>query len=278
MENDLLKDVRLELSKTGFLYLKMLADRCGIDLGEYKKQAIYNRLVKRINFLNLPSFEAYCNLLRVNLEEEIKFINLITNNTTSFFREKHHFEMLTDKILPELAAKQKKIRIWSAGCSTGEEAYSIAIVIHEALPDLNSYDIKIMATDVNSDALDHAKKGIYCEEDIKNINPIRQKIWFEKKASKDGVQYEINAQLKKLITFNKLNLMSIWPMKKSFDIIFCRNVIIYFKHEISHVILEKFYHLLNNDGVLILGYSETLQDLRKHFKKIGQTTFRKIHI
>lgn len=276
MEDDELNNVTLEfsLSKSSFLYMKMLAARCGIDLKEYKKQAILNRLAKRLSALNLPNLDAYCQLLRVDIEEEIKFVNLITNTTTYFFRENHHFEILANKILPALAAKQKKIRIWSAGCSTGEEPYSIAIVIHEAIPDLNNYDIKIMATDVNSDALEFAKVGIYNGESIKKINKPRTNKWFKKIAKKN--LYQIDSQLKKIITFTKLNLMGIWPIHEFFDIIFCRNVIIYFHADISHIILERFYKSLNKEGVLFLGHSENLQALKKYYKAIGQTTYRKI--
>ena len=278
MEKDILLTTQQEfdLSNTSFLYLKMLASRCGIDLKEYKRNLFYNRLYKRIRFLNLESIDEYCNLLRIDIEEELKFINLLTNPTTYFFREPHHFENLAKIFIPELLAHTNKIRIWSAGCSTGEEAYSIAIVLHETITNINNYDIKILATDINSESLNKAENGLYDCDEIEKISHLRQKIWFDKVNTAHGEFFQVSKKLKDLITFNQLNLMDPWPIKSTFDIIFSRNVLIYFQKDIIDIIIRKFYSLLNDNGILILGHSETLDENKFNLKNIGTTTYRKI--
>jgi chemotaxis protein methyltransferase CheR len=276
MEEELLLEETssgLRLSKSNFLYLNMLASRCGIDLNSYDEQAVHNRLVKRIRYLKLPNFDVYCHKLRVDLEEEIKFINLITNPTTYFFRENHHFEYLAKTIIPGLLAVKNKIRIWSAGCSTGEEAYSLGMILHESIANIDNCDIKILATDINSDSLMKAEKGIYDADHVKKVSFIRQKIWFEKI---NETEFQVNPKLREIITFNQLNLMDCWPIHGPFDVIFCRNVLIYFKEDITNTILAKFHDLLDAQGFLVLGYSENLYKQRKHFENLGRSTYKKI--
>jgi chemotaxis protein methyltransferase CheR len=263
------------LSKEGLLYMKMLAKRCGIDLTDYRRQAIYNRLIKRLRLLNIQDFDSYCNLLRIDLEEEFIFINIITNLTTYFFRESYHFEYLEKILLPELIAKQNKIRIWSAGCSTGEEPYSIAMVLLENIPKIQKYDIKILATDINSDALRTAEQGSYDLDSVHKISSFRQQAWFQKDVD-NSKMVNINSDLKQLITFKWLNLVDLWPMHGPFDIIFCRNVTIYFKNEISRQILARFNNLLEVNGALFLGHSETLHETREHYHTVGNSIYKKI--
>lgn len=270
------KNIEFPLSRESFTYMKMLANRVGIDLSEYQEEAIYNRLIRRLRILKLTDFEDYCQRLRVDIEEEEKFINLITNLTTSFFRENHHFQYLAHHLLPSLVAKKNKIRIWSAGCSTGEEPYSIAMVVREAITKLQNCDVKILATDVNSDALLIAQRGIYDMAALKKMSLARQKVWFHRVGDKNSHMFQVDDSLKELITFRQLNLMDIWPMHGPFDIIFCRNVVIYFKPTIRDKVLEKFDNLLEIGGVFISGYSETLQGIRKHYIPIGKTIYKKV--
>lgn len=265
----------LPLSKEGFLYMSMLAKRCGIDLTDYKKSAMINRLLKRLHQLHIPDFDTYCKRLREDLEEEVIFINLITNSTTSFFREEHHFDYLRDKLIPDLISKKNKIRIWSAGCSTGQEAYSIAMVLCEKIPNIAQFDIKILATDINSDVLTTAEFGIYHHDAIKKLSIQRQKRWFKLLLNHDKC-VEVSEQLKSLVTFNHLNLMDPWPMRGLFDIIFCRNVLIYFKQNIGQNIVTRFHQILEPNGTLFLGHSETLYDLRKNYQNVGKTIYQKI--
>ncbi len=266
------------LSNESFLYMKILAKRCGIDLDEYKKEALFNRLIKRLRYLNLSNFDSYCHRLRIDITEEEKFINLITNSTTMFFREKHHLDYFKETLLPSLIANKNKIRIWSAGCSTGEEPYSLAIIVRETIADLSHLDIKILATDINSDALFNATKGIYEIKNIRKMSSLRQKKWFHIIGENDSgdTLVQIDDTLKKLITFNQLNLMDAWPLHGPFDAIFCRNVLIYFKREPCQKILGKFHSLLEKNGVLFLGYSENLYGEDKKYTSIGQTTYMKV--
>lgn len=255
--------------------MKMLAQRCGIDLTDYKKSAMLNRLVKRLRFLKIPDFDTYCNRLRIDLEEELIFINLITNSTTQFFREAHHFHYLEKILFPALLAKQNKIRIWSAGCSTGQEPYSIAMTIYDFIKDNQNIDVKILATDINSDALMTAEVGVYSQDEIKNFALLNKKKWFMELPNHQHF-FQVKDELKKLVTFNQLNLIESWPMHGPFDIIFCRNVLIYFKQEICQQILARFWELLNTDGTLFLGHSESLYELREKYQSIGTTIFKKI--
>jgi chemotaxis protein methyltransferase CheR len=263
------------ISKEGLLYMKMLAKRCGIDLMDYRRQAIYLRLVKRLHLLNIQDFDTYCNLLRMDLEEEFTFINIITNLTTHFFRENSHFEYLAKILLPELIVKKNKIRIWSAGCSTGEETYSIAMVLLENIPQIEKYDIKILATDINSDALRTAEEGVYDSDSVHKMSLFRQQTWFKKNIDNPGM-FDIKSDLKQLITFKWLNLIDPWPMRGPFDIIFCRNVTIYFKSEISRQILSRFNNLLEVNGTLFLGHSERLHETREYYHAVGNSIFKKI--
>ncbi len=262
------------LSNENLAYMKILAARVGIDLSEYQEYAIYNRLIRRLRGLQLSDFDSYCRLLRNDIAEEEKFINLITNQTTYFFRENHHFQYL-EQHLPLLMAKKKKIRIWSAGCSTGEEPYSMAIIIRELIKPSSDYDIKILATDVNTDALLTAKRGIYEGTGLKKMSLLRQKIGFHPLDDTDAKVFQVNDNIKTLISFKQLNLMTQWPMRGPFDIIFCRNVIIYFKKDIRERILEHFNKLLAVGGVLILGYSENLQGIKSQYTLIGNTIYKK---
>lgn len=277
---DVKKDVKKEfpLSEQNFLYLKILASRCGIDLNEYKDRVIYNQLVKRLRKLNINNFDDYCALLRVNIDEEIKFINLITNSTTYFFRENHHFEFLKDYLSLGLTMQKNKMRIWCCGCSTGEEAYSIAMTICETIKDISLYDIKILATDINYDALIEADNGVFSKEKMETINLNRKIKWFQKIETTDNLMvFKIKDEIKNMITFNQLNLFEQWPIQTQFDIIFCRNVIIYFKKDNINLILKKFHALLKDNGLLFLGHSENLQDQKPLYKNVGKSIYKKIH-
>lgn len=263
------------LSEQSFLYMKILASRFGIDLSNYKQDALYNHLIKRLRYLQLSDFDSYCQKLRFDLDEEVHFINLITNQTTYFFREKHHFDYLARKVIPELIAAKNKIRIWSAGCSTGEEAYSIAMILFETIPNIKQYDIKILATDINSDSLITAEKGVYELGHISKMSNEYQLHWFDRAPDPTSSLVQVKPELKELISFAELNLIDPWPMQGLFDVIFCRNVIIYFKKTIRNQILHKFHRYLNVHGLLFLGYSENIMDLKNHYQLMGNTIFQK---
>ncbi|HEY5601569.1 MAG TPA: protein-glutamate O-methyltransferase [Gammaproteobacteria bacterium] len=265
-----------------FYVLRELINRhTGICLSEAKKELVYSRLTRRLRQLKLKSFAKYCQYLQSESsgEELVHFINAVTTNLTAFFREPHHFEYLCRSLLPELAAKKsgkQRYRFWSAGCSTGEEPYSMAMCISETLPFENSFDIKILATDLDSSVLDVAISGLYPIEKLKVILPHRQNKWFPKGESFNHGLMQVRPDLQNLITFRQLNLMHEWPMKGPFDAIFCRNVVIYFDKSTQRILVDRFANLLGPGGYLFLGHSESLFKVTDRFKLVGQTIYQKI--
>ena len=265
-----------------FHVLRELVNRhTGIALSEAKRELVYSRLTRRLRQLNLKSFSKYCQLLQddANGEEVVHFTNAVTTNLTSFFREPHHFEYLTKKYLPTLRENKtnnKRYRFWCAGCSTGEEPYSLAMSIKEAVPMEYNYDIKILATDLDSSVLDTAISGIYPDEKLKSILPHRQKKWFQRSDLNSSGYSQISPELQKIITFRQLNLMHEWPMKGPFDAIFCRNVVIYFDKPTQRILIDRFANLLADGGYLFLGHSESLFKVTDRFNLMGQTIYQKI--
>jgi len=252
----------------------------GIVLNNSKREMVYRRLTRIVRERKLSSFSEYYQLLKDNPEqEESYFINAITTNLTSFFRENHHFDFLLKTELPDLIVKNrshKKIRIWSSASSTGEEPYSIAATVYEALKSyLSNWDIKILATDIDSAVLAKGKAGVYDESRIEDIPAKYKKHYFTKGVGINENKVKVDEKLQNLLTFKQLNLLNDWPMKGQFDIIFCRNVIIYFDKETQQELFERYYEMLVPGGLLILGHSENLGGFQKYFENIGRTIFRK---
>lgn len=268
-----------------FNYLSQLAnDMAGIKLSEAKRELVYGRLSKRLRKLGLGSFEHYCELLRnkENGDEEFThFINCITTNVTSFFRENHHFEFLANELIPELTEKNSnaskpRLRIWSAGCSSGKEPYSIAITLREAIANIEKWDVKILATDLDSNILQVARQGVYSEEKLDEIPPQRRKKWFRTGKGVNAGTIKICDEVQNMVTFNQLNLTDEWPLKGIFDVIFCRNVTIYFDKATRIKLLDRFAEHLTPNGYLFVGHSESLFGLTKRFATVGRTIHRKI--
>lgn len=270
-----------------FSYLSKLAgELAGISLSSGKRELIYGRLVKRLRALGLSDFKQYCTLLKdddekKNQKERTHFINAITTNVTSFFREDHHFEFMAETLLPELIAQKKAasrpcLRIWSAGCSSGKEPYSIAMVLKECIPDIERWDIKILATDLDSNILEVARAGVYPKEHIKEIPLERRKRWFRAGRGANENVIKVTDEIKNMVAYRQLNLKDDWPMKGTFDIIFCRNVTIYFDRETRVDLLDRFAEYLDKDGCLFVGHSESLFGLTQRFSTVGRTIHRKI--
>lgn len=252
-------------------------DVAGIVLNDSKREMVYRRLTRIIRDRKIASFSEYCQLLRAKPEvEQNYFINAITTNLTSFFRENHHFEFLIENELPKLIKiGNKKLRIWSAACSTGEEPYSIAMTLLNSMAgQLPSWDAKILATDIDSNVLSKAKEGIYQDKDgqLKQEDKLKH---FQRGLALNAEKIKVKSHVQNLITFKQLNLLHEWPMKGEFDIIFCRNVIIYFDKETQQDLFQRFYHALKPGGLLILGHSESLGRCQEHFENVGRTIFRK---
>lgn len=255
-----------------FKYLAQLAfNHSGIVIGECKRDMLYGRVMKRIRHLRLSGFSAYCQLLQDSYSGELsEFINAITTNLTAFFREQHHFDFLQQVALPDFKRNNpdKKVRIWSAGCSTGQEAYSIAMSIESKL---HYWDAKILATDLDSEVLSRANHGNY--DDLVGI-PITYRTQYCSDMN-NYHQYVVDDKVKQLIAFKQLNLLAQWPMTGHFDAIFCRNVLIYFNDETKKKLVQRFYSLLKPGGYLFIGHSESLQTFNTNFSLVGQTIYQR---
>ena len=255
-----------------------LYSHAGIALSDYKKDMAYNRLVRRIRELGLGGFSDYFVYLEETPAEFGQFINALTTNLTSFFRENHHFEYLKNTVFPDLQKTGKrKVRIWSAGCSMGEEPYSIAITCREAVKDFSQWDIKILATDIDSKVLQTASNGVYGLERIENISKEYKPRYFRKGKGEHIGQVKVRSELRDMITFKELNLMKNWPMQGPLDVIFCRNVMIYFDKETQLKLLNRMAELLKPDGLLFVGHSESPFRLTNRFKLIGQTIYQRVY-
>ncbi len=261
-----------------FTYIrKLVGESTGIVLADAKRQMVYSRLSRRVRALGLTDFQSYCQRLKDGDDSElVNFVNAVTTNLTSFFRELHHFEFLTNRVFPELLKKNadsRRIRIWSAGCSTGEEPYSLAMTIAEYFRKHRGWDIKVLATDLDSDVLDTAKNGVYKTERIENLDKKKLRDWFQK--GNDGASVKVKDSLKEWISFRQLNLMNDWPFNGPFDVIFCRNVIIYFSKDTQKVLVNRYADMLADNSYLLLGHSESLFKVTDRFELLGNTIYQK---
>ncbi|MCA9214684.1 MAG: hypothetical protein KDB27_16545 [Planctomycetales bacterium] len=250
----------------------------GITLRESKRQLLQSRLRKRLVDLDLDSYQAYYDYLLESDphgDELIRMINCVTTNKTSFFREYHHFEFLRDVVFKQKIEQAKnggprKLRIWSAACSMGEEPYSIAMNVHNAFADQSGWDIRILASDIDTEVLAHAQRGFYETSRLAGIPKEHLQRHFTKKP--DGM--EVRPHLKDLLTFRRINFADEnWPIKTQFDVIMCRNAMIYFDHETQDKLLRRFSEYLPNDSHLILGHSESLVRAKDLYKPLGKTIF-----
>ncbi len=257
---------------------QLVSQHTGIALSEHKQEMLYSRLARRLRILNLNSFAEYCELLKSDGGDELmQFMNAVTTNLTAFFREPHHFEQLANHILPELLeqkADQQRLRIWSAGCASGEEAYSLAIVLREHVP--SYWNVKILATDLDSNVLGQAIEGIYNRERVAMLSTERLQRWFKKGTGNQAGMVLVSPELQKMVSFRQLNLIYSWPMNGMFDIIFCRNVMIYFSKNTQVQLYERFANILEPNGYFFVGHSENLFKLTERFQLVKQTIYRKI--
>ena len=248
----------------------------GIVLTDAKQEMVYSRLARRLRELRLENFDQYIGLLESDWKsEETGFLNSITTNLTYFFRENHHFEYLAEVVIPELKKRHqhdRRIRVWSTAASTGEEPYSIAMVFREAFRD-KSWDIRILATDLDSNVLAHARRGVYTNERVESMEPERRNKWF---SQRDPEHVEVHPDLRSLLTFKQLNLLHDWPMKGPIDVVFCRNVIIYFDKETQVRLFDKVHRLMASDSWLFIGHSESLLSAATMFKTQGRTIYQRI--
>ena len=267
------------MSERQFDVFRTLAkEQAGITLPDYKRNMVYRRVSKRLAALGFKDFGSYEELLTgpEGAREIEFFVNALTTNKTEFFRENHHFEHLAETVFPSVVKRQetsRRLRLWSAGCSSGQEPYSMAMTLAEAMPDLARWDAKILATDIDTDILALGRKGNYPLAEIHEISaPLRQK-YVDQQTDGGG---RMASALRQLITFNQLNLHGAWPMTSKFDVIFCRNVIIYFDKPSQCQLFDRFANLLGDGGYLYIGHSESLYKVTERFRSIGQSIYQRI--
>ncbi len=259
---------------------ELIHEVTGIVLSSERLDMVYHRLLPRLIANDVDSFEDYCGVLKSAEGGELQeAVNALTTNLTSFFREPHHFDFLEDKVCPEILQVNRadeRIRIWSAGCSTGEEAYSIAMVL-SGLLELSPYhhDIKILATDVDSTVLEKASAGCYDAQSAEGIPIELKRKNFLKRETELGTQVRVKDKIRRLVSFKPLNLIQPWPMNGPFEAIFCRNVLIYFDDETRLDLIRRFCGLLRPGGYLFLGHSETLGAPIPGLTTVGHTIFQK---
>lgn len=267
------------LSDEDFSRLRDIIYReAGIKLNDLKKVLMQSRLIKRLRELKLDNFRDYHDYLVDHYDDEkINFINAITTNKTDFFRENDHFEYMKNVILPGIDKKGlNEIRIWSAGCSTGEEPYTIAMTVFDYYGRRKMPELLLLATDIDTQVLQKAINGIYAEERVATVDEDIIKTYFDPVGG-DPCNYAIKDFVKSKVYFRRLNLLQDeYPMKKKFDIIFCRNVIIYFDRETQTRLFENFYRYLKDDGYLLIGHSENITSITNKFVLAGRTIYRKV--
>lgn len=261
------------------LLRRLAREEAGIELNDTKTELIYGRLARRLRALHLNSFDEYCALVAApGASERANFVNAITTNFTSFFREDHHFEFLASEGLPRLMQERssaRRLRIWSAACSTGQEPYSIAITAADAIPSEQAWDWRILATDIDSNAVARAEAGRYRVEELAALpKGDARRRWFGPVGPAADGTVQVDAALRKSIYFRVLNLMDPWPMRGPIDVIFCRNVVIYFSKETQRVLFDRFAELLAPDGYLFIGHSESMVSGSDRFEPVGRTIYR----
>lgn len=271
------------MSQAQFDFFRALAmTHAGITLPDYKRNMVYRRVSKRLHALRMSDFASYAHLLGgPNGAAEIEFfVNALTTNKTEFFRENHHFEHLTSQVLPALRKQldrdgSRRLRIWSAGCSSGQEPYSIAMTLANAFSDIARWDARILATDIDTDMVEAGTAGIYPQTEIGTIPSLLRQKYVDALRGGDGGG-RMSFVVRSLITFNPLNLHGPWPMKGKFDVIFCRNVIIYFDKPAQRRLFDRYANQMHDGGYLYIGHSESLYKVTERFKPVGQSIYRKV--
>jgi len=268
-----------EFADEDFEALRQLVKQTtGIALSDQKRELVYGRLARRLRALNIRSFREYRNLLAGDSDELVQFCNAITTNLTAFFREPHHFDHLKEHVLQPLAAKPgavRRFRIWSSACSTGEEPYTIAMTVLESIPNLERWDIRILATDLDSDVLGKASRGVYLAERLRTLSAERRQRFFTPVQGAKEPSFTVAHDMARLITFRQLNLMHPFPMKGPLDVIVCRNVLIYFDKDTQRELVGRMARLQRPGDLLFLGHSESLFKVSTDYTLIGRTIYRR---
>ena len=258
----------------------ILHSHAGIALNEGKAALVYSRLAKRLRTLGLRSFREYCALIEgvEGVDERQAMTAALTTNVTRFYREPHHFDHLRDQVMPALAERARaggRVRLWSAACSNGQEPYSMAMTVLSVLPEAADLDVRILATDIDPNMVADGAAGVYSEEALEAAPAMLRHRYFDKAPGRGSDRLSANAALRRLVTFKELNLIGDWPMRGRFDVIFCRNVVIYFDDATQERVWSRFTPLMNPGGVLYIGHSERVSGpATARLQTVGLTTYR----
>jgi chemotaxis protein methyltransferase CheR len=249
---------------------------CGIHLPEGKEGLVQSRLTRRLRQLNLTGFDAYLVLLRSRegRAEMSNMIDALTTNKTSFFREPRHFEFLAEHVLPATLGAGRPLRIWSAGCSSGEEPYSLSMLTQGAARGRRS-DVRILATDIASDILGDARSAVYEDRQIESVPEAFKREHLELVEKGPPARYRVREEVRASVRFARLNLMGQWPMRGPFDVIFCRNVMIYFDKKTQEHLVGRFEALLRPGGYLFVGHSESLSGIRHRLRFVQPAVYER---
>ena len=251
----------------------------GISLSDAKRTLVVSRLLKVVKKLGFATFDAYVDYLEhgASAEDAQDFVNALTTNLTRFYREDHHFEHLLHHVETLIATRPRKgsggrprLRIWSAGCSTGQEPYTIALCLLQAFPELKRWDFRILATDIDTSVIAKAAQGVYPESELAGLSAERAAP-FERLGNGS---IRVPTGVRELISFKPLNLIEAWPVKGPFDAIFCRNVAIYFDKQTQGQVFARFRSVLASDGFLYIGHSENLGSSAMDFRLVGKTIYQ----
>lgn len=254
----------------------MLFEQSAIVLTKGKEGLVRSRLAKHVRRLGLASYTEYLEAVESDAtgRERSHMIDSLTTNKTSFYREGAHFEYLQESVLPQLLASRERLRIWSAGCSSGEEPYTLAMLLHEVVRDPAQRGVRILATDLSSKVLTMARAAVYPLGAISDL-PWDGTHYFERVHSDGQPALRVRDEVRALVRFARLNLMEAWPMEQGFQVIMCRNVMIYFDKTVQERLVNRFYDLLAPGGHLFVGHSESLTSLKHRFRYVKPAVYVK---
>jgi chemotaxis protein methyltransferase CheR len=252
---------------------ELIAQYAGIKLSAQKRNMVYNRLQRRLRARGMANFGDYLALVqREGSDEREAFVNALTTNLTAFFREPHHFELLLERARARVQQRGAGLRCWSSACSTGEEAWSIAMVLREA-----QCPGSVLGTDIDTDVLQTAQSGVYRMERAASLPQERLRMHFLRGAGANEGLVSIRPELRSMVRFSQLNLQSpVWPAQEQYDVIFCRNVVIYFDREVQKKLLARFADLLVPGGLLMVGHSESFPSAHAGFRSCGRTAYERV--
>jgi chemotaxis protein methyltransferase CheR len=279
---------QVTISDEEFRLLRTLVhQQAGIALGDSKRALVCARLGRRLRHYGYATFGQYYEHLMERDPggaELLRMINAITTNKTDFFREPHHFDFLRSEVLGRLAARtpsdgQRSLRLWSAGCSSGEEPYSMAVTVLDGLPRAFAWDVRILASDIDTDMLERGRTAVYPADQLTQVpEQLRRRYFLRGRGASEG-WVRVRPDVQQLVSFRRINLRDeAWPIRTLFDAVFCRNVIIYFDRQLQQRLVGQFLQFLKPGGYLFLGHSESLLGMRVGLRYLGGTVYQKVDV